>query len=77
MATIKDIARLAGVGIGTVSRVINGGEKVKDTTQERVLKAAEALNYRPNRVARNLVRGVQDPYRFWCGYARGEPFLAF
>jgi DNA-binding LacI/PurR family transcriptional regulator len=53
------------------------GEKVKDTTQERVLKAAEALNYRPNRVARNLVRGVQDPFVFGVAMPGGSHSLHF
>jgi LacI family transcriptional regulator len=56
MATIKDIARLADVGIGTVSRVLNGGDKVKPETAERILRIAEELGYRPNRIAQSLVR---------------------
>jgi LacI family transcriptional regulator len=57
MATIKDIARLAGVGLGTVSRVINGSSQVRPGTAEKVLAVARELNYRPNAAARALVKG--------------------
>ena len=52
-ATMKDVAALAGVGVGTVSRVING-VKVKDVTKEKVLAAIEELNYEPDEFARGL-----------------------
>ena len=54
-ATIKDVARRAGVGIATVSRVINGSSNVLPQTRERVLAAVEELGYRPNQAARQLV----------------------
>ncbi len=57
MATIKDIARLAGVGLGTVSRVINGGKSVSPETYQKVMEAARSLNFRPNQAARSLARG--------------------
>lgn len=57
MATIKDIARLASVGLGTVSRVMNGSKQVRPETAEKVLSAARELNYRPNAAARALVKG--------------------
>lgn len=60
MATIKDIARIAEVGIGTVSRVLNGGDKVKPETSEKILKIAEELGYRPNRIAQSLVRKLDE-----------------
>ena len=53
-ATINDVAALAGVSIKTVSRVINHEPNVRQTTCEVVEKAISALNYRPNRAARNL-----------------------
>lgn len=52
-ATMKDVAALAGVGVGTVSRVING-VKVKDSTKEKVVAAIEELNYEPDEYARGL-----------------------
>ena len=46
-ATIYDLARLANVSPGTVSRVLNNRDKVKAETRERVLKAANTLNLKP------------------------------
>lgn len=54
-ATIKDIARTAGVSYATVSRALNGKYGVKPSTRERVLAAARRLGYRPNAIARGLV----------------------
>lgn len=47
-ATIQDVARICGVGVGTVSRVLNGGTNVSKETSERVLKTIKELNYIPN-----------------------------
>ncbi len=57
MSTMKDIAKLAGVGLGTVSRVVNGTGPVSEATRERVQAALEQMHYRPNRIARKLVSG--------------------
>ncbi|NWF71291.1 MAG: LacI family DNA-binding transcriptional regulator [Chloroflexi bacterium] len=57
--TIKDVAILAGVGIGTVSRVLNNSQQVSPKTRERVLAAIQELGFQPNRVARQLSRGTQ------------------
>ena len=54
MATIIDVAKLAGVSFKTVSRVLNGETGVKPETKEKVLKAASELNYKVNTSARNL-----------------------
>lgn len=54
MATIADVARLAGVSVATVSYVLNGTRPVSPERRQRVLEAIEALGYRPNRVARSL-----------------------
>lgn len=53
-STIKDVARLAGVSISTVSRVTNGAENVSPELKKRVIKAVKALNYTPNVIARSL-----------------------
>ncbi len=53
-ATIIDIAKQAGVGVGTASRALNGAPDVSPATRERVLAAAAALNYHPSAVARRL-----------------------
>jgi len=56
VATIKDIAKLAGVSVGTVSHVLNGTARVRKETREKVLKAIEELDYHPNSIARSLRR---------------------
>jgi LacI family transcriptional regulator len=53
--TIHDVARLAGVGIGTVSRVLNNQPNVKPATRERVLAAVEQLHFKPNPIARSMI----------------------
>ena len=57
MATIKDVARLAGVGLGTASRVVSGKGSVSPATLERVRKAIETLDFRPSHAARSLLSG--------------------
>ena len=53
---IRDVARLAAVSPATVSRVLNGAGTVNGDLRRRVLDAATQLDYRPNRLARNLRR---------------------
>lgn len=53
-ATINDVARLAGVSISTVSRVLNDTAPVADDTVERVRSAVEMLSFTPHAAARNL-----------------------
>ncbi len=55
-STIKDVAARAGVGIGTVSRVLNDHPAVSVETRSRVQAAMTALHYQPSRVARALSR---------------------
>ncbi|MCL6613259.1 MAG: LacI family transcriptional regulator [Firmicutes bacterium] len=55
--TIKDVAKYAEVSVKTVSRVLNNSDRVNKYTRERVYKAIEALDYRPNAFARGLVKG--------------------
>ncbi|MGZ8982681.1 MAG: LacI family DNA-binding transcriptional regulator [Methylotenera sp.] len=57
MATIKDVARLAGVGLGTASRVVSGKGSVAPATAERVRRAIEQLEFRPSHAARTLLSG--------------------
>lgn len=54
MATIKDVAKSAGVSIATVSRVLNGSSNVKTATKIAVQQTIEELNYHPNALARGL-----------------------
>lgn len=65
MATIKEIADLAGVSRGTVDRVLNGRSGVNPDTAERIKNIAQALHYKPNRAGlilaaqkKNLKLGV-------------------
>ena len=54
MASIRDIAREAGVGVGTVSRLINGSGYVSEDTKIKIENAMKKFNYTPNELARNL-----------------------
>lgn len=57
--TIYDVARVAGVGVGTVSRVLNNSTQVSPETQEKVLSAIRSLGFRRSKVARQLSTGIQ------------------
>jgi len=59
-ATIHDVAKLAGVSIKTVSRVINGEHSVAPGTVRLVREAIAALDYHPNQFARSLRTGASD-----------------
>ena len=54
MATIKDVAKAAGVSTATVSYVLNNTFPVSESTRQKVLEAVKRLGYRPNITARNL-----------------------
>ena len=54
MATIRQIAREAGVSVGTVSNVLNGNDNVALVTRERVRAVIQQHNYQPSNVARSL-----------------------
>ena len=53
MATMKDVAKLAGVSVGSVSNVFNG-QKVKKSTYDKVISAVKELNYETNNLARSF-----------------------
>jgi LacI family transcriptional regulator len=55
--TIRDVAKKAGVGVGTVSRVLNDNASVSKTTRQKVQAAIAELQYTPNPAARRLSRG--------------------
>ena len=57
MVTIRDVAKKAGVGVGTVSRVLNQSPLVREETRLQVLKVIEELDFRPNAAARRLSSG--------------------
>ncbi|MEQ3487188.1 LacI family DNA-binding transcriptional regulator, partial [Enterococcus cecorum] len=52
--TMKDVAQLAGVSVGTVSRVINNESGIKQSTLNKVKAAIKELNYIPNAYARGM-----------------------
>ena len=56
-ATVKDVARLAGVSPGTVSNALSGKRRVDAATQSRIAEAVEALGYVPNLAARGMRTG--------------------
>src|SRR5258707_1877585 len=57
-ATIADVAAASGVGVGTVSRVINRAANVREATRASVLKVIDQLGYRPSHLAASLSRGT-------------------
>ncbi|MFF7791207.1 substrate-binding domain-containing protein [Streptomyces sp. NPDC007991] len=56
-AKLADVATLAGVSVGTASKALNGGGRMRPETRHRVLAAAEALDFRPNQHAQSLHTG--------------------
>ena len=56
MATIKDVAREAGLSVTTVSRVLNNRGYISSATRDKVYQVMEMLNYQPNELARSLFR---------------------
>ncbi|MCK9223380.1 MAG: LacI family transcriptional regulator [Limnochordia bacterium] len=59
-ATIKEVAKLAGVSMSTVSHVMNGTRYVSPALRQRIERAAKELNYKGNDLARSLARGFMD-----------------
>ncbi len=79
-ARMRDVAKMAGVGTMTVSRVLNSSAQVSDETKERVYSAIKQLNYKPNLIARSLrqarsnsvgliVPNFYDPFFATCAHA--------
>lgn len=60
MSNIYEVAKLAGVSLSTVSRVLNGKTSVNPAFREKVEKAMAELNYRPSSVARSLATNRSD-----------------
>ena len=72
MATIRDVAKLAGVGIGTVSRVISGNGSVSQKTLDKVSDAMAALNFKPNTSAQSLSSKRYNTIGLWGTKSSGE-----
>lgn len=71
--TIKDIAKICGVGVSTVSRAINNKSGIKEETKIKILSTIQEYNYIPNNSARNLkrqdsrtiavlIKGINNPF---------------
>ncbi len=71
MATLRDVAKLAGVGSGTVSRHISGTGSVSRKSAEKIARAIEQLNYRPNSMARSLSSRRSDLIGVWVPSLEG------
>src|SRR5258708_28598872 len=56
MANMKDIAKIAGVSLGTVSNVLNDSAAVREPLRQRVLQAVQSAGYQPSQLARALRR---------------------
>ena len=74
MATIKEIAALAGVSRGTVDRVLNHRGAVHPKTAEKILEIAQALDYRPNRAGIVLAAQKRKLKLGVVLLGRGNPF---
>ena len=73
MATMKEIADLAGVSTATVSHVVNGTKKLSPETTERVLMAIQQANYTPNTLAKSLRSGQTHTVGVLVEDIRGLP----
>jgi DNA-binding LacI/PurR family transcriptional regulator len=78
--TLEAVAARAGVGRGTVSRVVNGSPKVSPKAREAVQRAIDELGYVPNRAARMLVTRRTDTVALFVSESEervfGEPYFA-
>jgi len=86
MPNMNEIARMAGVSLGTVSHVLNGSARVREPLRKRVLDAVDTLGYQPSQLARGLRReksnmiGMMIPditNPFFPGVVRGAEDVAF
>lgn len=71
MATLRDVAKLAGVGSGTVSRYISGTGSVSQKAAEKIARAIEQLSYRPNSMARSLSSRRSEIIGVWVPSLEG------
>lgn len=71
VATLKDVAQLAGVGLGTASRVVSGKGAVSPKTLARVRKAIEELDFQPSHAARSLMSGSSQMIGVYIPFLSG------
>ena len=74
MTSLKDVAKLAGVSVGAVSRYLNEPDRLRESTRRRIRPAIEALNYSPNALAQSLRRGKTSLVMVICS-AIGDPYF--
>jgi LacI family transcriptional regulator len=72
--TIKDVARIAGVSVASVSRALNGHESVTEPTRRRILEVADELRYVPHPAARSLITRRTDTIGVLLPDLHGEFF---
>lgn len=73
-ATIRDVARVAGVSVATVSRALNGADNVLPDTRQRILDAARELRFTPSGAARSLITRRTDTIGALLPDLHGEYF---
>jgi LacI family transcriptional regulator len=73
--TIRELARLSGVSIGTVSRALNGYADVRPETRERIMRLAEEIDYTPSASARTLVTQRSHVVGVFLDTGEGHPDL--
>src|SRR5262245_27908832 len=71
-----DVARVAGVSQAAVSRAFTPGASIAETTRAKVLRAAKSLGYRPNLIARSLIKGQSGIIGVVIGNPRSPFFIA-
>ncbi|MEA3060102.1 MAG: LacI family transcriptional regulator [Sphingomonadales bacterium] len=77
MTTISDVARLAGVGTTTVTKVLSGRKYVSESTRQRIYKAIAALDYQPSAAGRMLRTGVTHVLGVITPPPDGQPFTHY
>src|SRR3954471_4061342 len=73
--TIKELARVSGVSVGTVSRALNGYADVRPETRERIMRLARELDYTPAAAARSLVTQRSHIIGVFMETGEGHPDL--
>ena len=73
--TIQDVARLAGVSVATIDRVLNRRHGVRAPTIAKVEAAIRELNYQPDRIAARLARSREYRFCFVLPVSSGEFFM--
>ena len=70
--TIRDVANRAGVSVATVSRYLNNSSLIAPVSRDKVRTAIDALNYRPNMMARRLVKQNTETIALVVDYSHEE-----